>query len=176
MTTIAAIELDAHGTYLMMSRPVPQVYLAGPITGTTFGECTDWRQYARQKLAGANIRGVSPMRGKEYLEAVARDAPFEADGDKYMAMSPLSTNRGIMTRDRWDATRCDVMLVNFVGSKIVSIGTIMEIAWADAKRIPVVMASEEDNIHWKHGFVKEAVGFHVATLDEALRVTEAILS
>jgi hypothetical protein len=36
-----------------------------------------------------------------------------------------------MTRDRFDATRCDVLLVNLLGAERVSIGTMMEVAWAD---------------------------------------------
>ena len=43
------------------------VYLAGPITGVDYGSCTDWRKYAKSKLAEDGIMGVSPMRGKENL-------------------------------------------------------------------------------------------------------------
>lgn len=151
------------------------VYLAGPITGLTFGECTDWRQYAVAELAKEGITGLSPMRGKEYLEAISKDIPLTADGDKYKIISPLSTNRGIIARDRWDATRCDILLVNMLDAKMVSIGTVMEIAWADAVRTPIVLVSDEDDIHWKHGMIKEAVGFHVSTLEAGLDLVKAIL-
>ncbi len=116
------------------------------------------------------------MRGKEYLEAIAKDKPFTADGDKYAVQGVLSTNRGIMTRDRWDATRCDVLLVNFVDAAQgkVSIGTCMEIAWADLKRIPIVCAMEKGNAH-EHGMIFEALGYRVNTLDEALDIVKAIL-
>lgn len=151
------------------------VYLAGPITGLTFGQCTDWRDYAASNLIEDGIKPLSPMRGKEYLARIAATKPLAGDCDKYSVISPLSSNRGITTRDRWDATRCDVLLVNVTGAKAVSIGTVMEIAWADLSRIPIVMAAEDDNIHWGHGMIKEAVGFRTETLDAALEIVKAIL-
>ena len=45
-----------------------QVYLAGPITGLTFEGCTDWRDYAIASLADNAIKGLSPMRAKEFLK------------------------------------------------------------------------------------------------------------
>ncbi len=49
-----------------MSRPL--VYLAGPITGASYGECTDWRQYVQDQLNDNwNVAGMSPMRHKDYL-------------------------------------------------------------------------------------------------------------
>lgn len=135
-----------------------KVYLAGPITRLDYKGAVEWRDYAIQKLFP--IRGMSPMRGKEYLSNV---------------LSVLSSDRGIMTRDRNDATTCDVLLVNFLGATRVSIGTVMEIAWADGRRIPIVCAMEKTgNVH-DHGMVKEAIGFRVETLDEAIQITRSIL-
>lgn len=154
-----------------------QVYLAGPITGLNYGACTDWRKYAKQQLESAGIQAwSSPMRGKEYLETVARDKPFTADGNAYSSMGPLSSDRGIVTRDRWDATRCDVILVNFLGAKQVSIGTVFEIAWADLSRIPVVCCMEPTGNPHEHGFIKEAIGFRVETLDYGIDIVKAILT
>ena len=68
------------------------------------------------------------------------------------------------TRDRFDATRCDLLFVNLLGAKETSIGTVMEIAWADLLRKPIVLAIEpEGNIH-DHGMIKEAIGFRVPSL------------
>ncbi len=49
----------------------------------------------------------------------------------------------------------------------------MEIAWADAARNPVVLAMESGNAH-DHAMVREAAGFVVPTLDEALDVVVAL--
>lgn len=154
-----------------------KVYLAGPISGCNYAGSTNWRDRAKAHLAAHDILGLSPMRGKEYLEAIASDKPFTCDGDAYAVQGPLSTNRGITTRDRWDATRCDVLLVNFApthGTSYYSLGTVMEIAWADAKRIPIVCVMPEGNQH-EHGMIYEAIGYRVNTLEEALDLIVAIL-
>jgi nucleoside 2-deoxyribosyltransferase len=148
------------------------VYLAGPISGTSYGECTDWRIRVVQELFDVGIKGLSPMRGKEYLSHVKE---FTSDGDKYKPYGVMSTNHGIITRDRYDATRCDVLLVNFLDAPKVSIGTCMEIAWADLARIPIVCAMEASGNAHEHGMILEAIGFKVPTLEEAVLVTKMIL-
>lgn len=146
-----------------------KVYLAGPITGLEYGESVDWRESAKDKLTEGGIRAYSPMRAKDYLDGVG---PLES---QYFDISVMSSPRGIMTRDRWDATTCDVILVNLLGAKRVSIGTVMEIAWADLSRIPSVVAMEESgNVH-EHAMITEAIGFRVPTLDEGINIVKAIL-
>ncbi len=242
------IELDRDGRHFVPVTPArragtasrlmreggPTVYLAGPIAGCSYAGATDWRDRAQDVLARDGIRGLSPMRAKEYLkgvgaklehpypvgtavrargissgrigkivehgpknvsyrvewepgytghynhsliEAVAEDVGFSATCQEYGHLSPLSGPRGIMTRDRFDATRCDVLLVNLLGAAKVSIGTVMEIAWADLKRTPIVVAIENDgsNPH-EHAMIGEAIGFRCGTLDEALDVVRSILS
>jgi nucleoside 2-deoxyribosyltransferase len=147
------------------------VYLAGPITGLDYEGATDWR-YAATRLLAPEIKALSPMRGKEYLSHVKE---FTMDGDRYSPFSVMSSNRGIMTRDRWDATRCDVLLVNLLGAKRVSIGTVMEIAWADAVRTPIVCIMEPEGNPHEHGMILEAIGFRVPGLEEALHIIKAML-
>lgn len=147
-----------------------KVYLAGPITGLDYKGCTDWREEAIAKLSP--VKGMSPMRGKDYLANLA-EMPHKSD-ELAAIGHVMSTSRGIMTRDRYDCTKCDVLLVNFLGAKKVSIGTVMEVAWADANRIPIVCIMEPGNIH-EHGMVDEAIGFRVGSLDEAIRITRIIL-
>lgn len=150
-----------------------RVYLAGPITGLRYAEGQSWRDHAQNELGRVGIEAFSPLRSKAYLNTV--DGPLTASCDGYDVLGVLSSKRGIMTRDRWDATRCDVILVNLLGAKSVSIGTVMEIAWADAVRTPIVCAIEpEGNVH-EHAMIQEALGFRVPTLDEAIQVTRAIL-
>jgi nucleoside 2-deoxyribosyltransferase len=146
-------------------------YLAGPITGLDYAGATDWRDHATACLAPFGIKALSPLRSKGYLRGVES---FSADGDVYRDLSVLSTNRGIMTRDRHDATRCDVLLVNLLGAERVSIGTVMEIAWADACRTPIVCAIEPKGNPHEHGMVLEAIGFRVTHLDDAINIVKAI--
>jgi nucleoside 2-deoxyribosyltransferase len=149
------------------------VYLAGPIAGLDYAGATDWRIQAEQKLATAGIKGLSPMRAKKYLADVAE---FSATCGPENGLGPLSGPRAVMTRDRFDATRCDVLLVNLLGATRVSIGTAMEIAWADLCRTPVVLVMEaHGNVHG-HAMLVEAAGFRVETLDAGLDVIIGILS
>lgn len=145
-----------------------KVYLAGPITGCTYDGCTSWREFAFRELYNEGIVGLDPMRAKDYL------ANEKCVGDDYD--TPLSCSRGIMTRDHWDCIRCDVVLVNLLGATKVSIGTVMEIAWAFECKIPVVLCIEpEGNVH-DHAMIREATGFRVNTLDAGLEIVKAILS
>lgn len=167
-----------------------KVYLAGPITGLSYGETTDWREYVKDKLhqqilvsrptefydtwsyKDSPIEAYSPMRAKEYLyrEQVIKD------NYDYNPADVLSTAKGITTRDRWDCMTCDLLFVNFLGATKVSIGTVLEIAWADSKRTPIVMAIESDgsNIH-EHAMINECVGFRVDNLDAGIHVMKSIL-
>lgn len=151
---------------------MPSVYLAGPISGLDFSGATGWRDFAKVELAKSGIDAFSPMRAKEYLK---NEVEFTKSCVDYARFGSLSSPRGIMTRDRFDVTRCDVILVNLLGAKTVSIGTCMEIAWADLKRIPIVCAIDDNNLH-DHAMINEAIGFPVSSVEEAIHVTRAILT
>jgi hypothetical protein len=123
------------------------------------------------------------MRGKDFLNQVVHgnikfDTMVESDkrNQKYKNLDhPLITAHGITKRDRWDVFSSDLILVNFVGAKKVSIGTVMEIAWADALNKYTIIAMEDDNIH-QHGMVIESVGIVVPTFEEALELVPPILA
>jgi len=146
------------------------VYLAGPITGLTYGECTDWRQCAIADLAASGIVGISPMRCKEFLAKVG--VIHGGDHGDHLGIARPS---GYITRDRFDVQRCDVVLINLLGAKTVSIGTMVEIGWADACRKPIVLVIEPGNVH-HHGFVDYLTHYKVETLQDGLTVVKAILA
>ncbi len=155
-------------------------YLAGPITGCSFDGCVDWREYVTKKLP-SEIVGLSPMRGKTYLEGVS-DIADAYDGEQIVKntsvahlSSIMSCGRGILARDFNDSRRCDVLVVNFLGAEKVSIGTVMEIAWAKAFNIPIVMVMEPKNNVHEHAMINECVGFRVETLDDAVDVATMLL-
>lgn len=153
----------------------PSVYLAGPISGCTYGECTDWRLDAKTRFADQGIDAFSPMRAKHYLASLADR--ISATGVEYKDMGVLSQARGVMTRDRFDCTRPGrhAVLANLLGADRVSVGTVMEIAWADLLRIPVVAVMEPTGNPHEHMMVNEAIGFRVRTLDEAIYICSTIL-
>jgi nucleoside 2-deoxyribosyltransferase len=149
----------------------PTVYLSGPITGLTYEGCTDWRAFARQWLADLGIDGLCPMRGKEYLAGKG----VILDGSSAVVSNFMSQDKAIVTRDRWDTTRCDFVLMNLLGAKSVSIGTMIELAWADAARVPVVLVIEPTgNIH-EHAFVRELSGYRADTLEAGLDLVAAAI-
>lgn len=146
------------------------LYLAGPIAGCTYGECTDWRKYAAAKLP-PHIHALSPMRGKEFI---AKKEKTKVLGREY-AESPLCLVPGVTCRDRNDVFRADAALVNLLGAKKVSIGTMIELGWADAYRRPIILVMEQGNVH-ENLLVRGVAGFVVDNLDEAIAVAISVLS
>ena len=145
-----------------------RIYLAGPISGCGFEKCTDWRKTFTD-LMPESVQCLSPMRGKEFLRDLGA-----IEGD-YPELGPLATSRGIMTRDFFDCTRSDIVLVNFLESgDRVSIGTCMEVAWAYMARKPLIMISKPNNVH-NHPMMAEATGYRVETLEDAAYVCQTIL-
>lgn len=147
------------------------VYAAGPITGLSYEGATDWRVTAATRLmslSAGRIEVLDPMRHKDYLA----DQTNLADSyDEHV----LSSQRGIYGRDRLDCMRADALLVNLIGAERVSIGTVMEIAWADSKKIPIVLAMErKGNVH-EHSMLREACYWRHDSLDAAIATTYRLL-
>lgn len=148
----------------------PKVYLSGQITGLTFGDAASWREYVTKELAKSGIDCLSPLRGKQYLE---NKGILEA-GFQVYADWPLSTAKGITTRDRWDTMNCDVVLMNVLGMDRVSVGTMIELGWADAARVPVVLVIDRTGNPHDHMMTREMAGFQVETLEQGMDVIRAL--
>jgi nucleoside 2-deoxyribosyltransferase len=144
-----------------------KIYLAGPISGLTYEGAQDWRDYFTSTI-DQQIACFSPLRGKEYL---AMRGPLEGSYDEF----PLSTDRGITTRDRNDCMGADLVVFNMLGAKRVSIGTMVEFGWADAARVPSILIIEkEGNIH-NYPMIREIAGFRVDNLQDAIAIAEIVL-
>lgn len=143
------------------------VYLCGPITGLSYGETLEWRDLAKQELR-SHYNVVSPMRGKEYLSNETKIA------DSYSTIA-TSGDKGIFHRDQFDVAKCDVLLVNFLGAKDKSIGSVMEIqkAYDLGKYILLVMEPGNPN---DHSFVREAASLQVDDLDYAFSILKGLAS
>lgn len=144
-----------------------KVYLCGPITGKLYNDTMEWRQYVSDRVIDTVIP-LSPMRGKSYLEGVT---PI---GDTY-ENTLMSSARGITTRDRFDTLRCDLLFANLLGAERVSIGSMIELGWADSRRTPIIVVMEKDNIH-QHGMVREIANWVVPTIDEGIEVVNKIFA
>jgi len=144
-----------------------KIYLAGPINGLTYEGAQDWReQFAT--MVDERIAAYSPLRGKDYLKM---RGPLEVSYDEF----PLSTDQGLTTRDRYDCMGADLVVFNLLGATRVSIGTMIELGWADAARRPAILIMEKTgNIH-EHPMVRQTTQFRVDNLKDAAALTNIIL-
>lgn len=145
----------------------PLVYLAGPITGLSYSGATDWRDYVKCNM-DSQLSALTPMRHKQYLQTeVSIAAAYEGN--------PMSSAKGITTRDRFDCLRADAVLVNLLGAEKVSIGTVMEVAWADSARKQIVVVMDKADAVHAHPMLLECAGYVVDNLDEAISIIERVL-
>lgn len=138
-----------------------KIYTAGPISGQSYDQVMT--RYRKQvvSLEDMGYDVVCPMTGKDYLRT---EIEFKSHGyDKH----PVSTNKAIKKRDRWMVGSVDIVLVDFTEcNNIVSIGSCMELAWADELRKHSIVIMEEGNIH-QHCFILECADIVFSTMEEA---------
>lgn len=146
------------------------VYLCGPITGCTPDGASSWREYVSEELRAIDLTPLDPMRFERYH---SEGPVFAAHGS---GKHPLVTNRGIVARDRFDTLRAGMVFCNLLGAKIVSIGSMIEVGWCDAMGIQLLVVMEPNgNVH-DHGMVTEIASYIVPTLDEGIRICDAVLN
>lgn len=151
----------------------PICYLAGGIAGMKIVDAFNWRDDARRKLDMLGVNTLNPLRAKSQLHAAPR---ISTNFHDYESFGTFFTSRAIMVRDFTDVKRCDALLVNLLGAKKPSMGTIMELAWAYAFQKPaVVVIEEKGNPHDDHPMVHEAIPFRVTNLDDGLSAIAIIL-
>lgn len=145
-----------------------KIYLAGPISGLTYESAAlGWREQIRTLLPEFDL--FCPMRAKEFLagEGILQGA---------YAFNPMSSENGILGRDRNDVFTSDLVIANFLEDEgNMSLGTAMEFGWADAWRKPVIMIAEQDNVHRKHPMLRGSSVYVVETLDEAAILAKHLL-
>jgi nucleoside 2-deoxyribosyltransferase len=148
----------------------PSIYLAGPITGLTFGQSESWRDYVKGKLDGNyKVKCFSPLRAQEFLKDHGIITPHPYDEN------PMTTGDAIMTRDFWDVQRTDLTFANLLGAPRQSLGTVMELGFAYALRKPVILLMEKSgNVH-DHAMVRKAGAFTTDNIDEGIELVKAML-
>ena len=151
------------------------VYLAGPMTGLTFEEANRWRETTQQILEysvygkSTNIKALNPFRGKEaLLEDVGELQAFGYT-------DAITTDQGITSRDRNDTTKADCIIMNLLGAKKISAGTMVELGWADAARDPVIVVMEEEGNPHDHCMVRAIATYRVTTIGDAARLARHIV-
>lgn len=145
------------------------VYLAGPIAGCDKSEANDWRSELSAALARHNIRGISPLRCEPAVNG-RYDIGMSAD-------RRFGTPRAICSKNYFDTVNCDMVLCYFpraLNERRLSIGTVMELAWAHAFAKRPIVVTDYDVVR-NHPVVQEAAGWILETLDEAEDVIVGIL-
>ena len=145
------------------------VYLAGPIAGCTRGEANDWRDHMRYGLAEHRIQGISPLRCEPLM------------GERYTADSPdprFGTARAIASKNFLDVQMCDMTLCYLpreLNERRLSVGTVIELAWAHALRKPTILVSDYPFLT-EHPVVQANAGWVLPTLDDATEVIIGVLA
>lgn len=154
------------------------VYLAGPISGLTYEEASGWRDYFSESFALTNsdIKCLSPLRAAIHLrghKGLLTDCEIVPGLE--CVVKAMSTPLGVVTRDKFDCTNCSVVVLNLLNAKRVSIGSMVEVGWANANNIPIVLIMEpEGNCH-EHAFVTESCQFRTDSVVDAIKIVQAIL-
>lgn len=143
----------------MASGKKRQIYLACPISGLAFDEVE--AKYAEKV-----------KRLEKYYDVVI---PIVANGclrgegslKAYGFTHPVVSDHAIVERDRWMVVTSELMLADLTHADRVSIGTMMELAWAHDHGLHTVTVMEPGNIH-EHAFVFEASDVVFSNLEDAL--------
>lgn len=121
------------------------VYLAGPITGLSYKEATQWRKEIAKDLYSLGYSVLDPMHKKDFLSKKK-----QLKNNYYNNIITKQDN--IFLTDEFRVNSSDIILVNFLNAKQVSIGTTVEIAIARNKKKLVILIMDKNNIH-NHIFI-----------------------
>ena len=139
------------------------VYLAGAITDCNNGEANDWRRRLTLLLARTGIKGISPLRCEPLM------------GERYTLTNQdprFGTARAIASKNFLDVQTCDMTLCYMpkaLNERRLSVGTLIELAWAHALRKPTILVSDYSFVT-EHPVVQANASWVLGTMDEALDV------
>ncbi len=144
------------------------VYLAGPITGCTEGEAKDWRKYVIEHLP-EDMVGVSPLRSEPAVDGKYQEVYEDLR---------FGTAAAINGKNWFDTNRADIVLVYLPKAarleRGLSIGTMFEIGWASALRVPIIVVTDDEKIR-RHPLMQRNVSWILPNFEQAFEVIEGIL-
>lgn len=146
------------------------VYLSGPISGESYDEARyGWRKEASDGFK-RGIVALSPMRHEGHLAEI-KGPLANVYPDHYFSGSKI-----IFEKDRLDIERSDIILVNLLGAKRASLGTVAEIGMASTLGKQIVLVMEPSgNIH-EHPFVTVPASLRLDNLKDAIDAINSLLS
>jgi hypothetical protein len=116
------------------------------------------------------IECYSPMRDCRYLKGEKSIPAVQVQHENVV----MSTNRGILIRDRTDCITADALLVYYPSGSGPSIGTAMEVAWANLKHIPVVAVADKDNFNRQHPMLEQCA-IWCDSLEQGIEMVKSLL-
>lgn len=146
-----------------------RLYLSGPISGVSYGEIADWRKRA-MAMFPASVSVYDPA--SSFCDAeLASDAPETPSA----ALARLMHGRLVVDRNKHIIQSSDVVLANLLDSQRASIGSIGELFWANAFRIPIVIVREQSgNVH-DHAMLNAIASVVTSSLEDGCEAALNIL-
>lgn len=154
------------------------VYLSGPITGLDYSQARYGWRVTLANLFEPGIKVLSPMRHEGHLAEMQEPMSVEAlKAFEKENHHLFSHHKMIVAKDELDIEQCDIMVVNLLGAKEVSQGTVYEMGYARGVRKPTIVIMEADgsNLH-KSPFITETPIKVVSTLEDAAKIVNSLLS
>jgi hypothetical protein len=146
-----------------------KLYLSGPISGVPCEEIADWRKRATAMLP-AKVHVYDPA-SSPYDADLASDTPETPSA----ALARLMHGRLVVDRNKHMIQSSDVVLANFLHSDRASIGSIGELFWANAFRVPIVIVREESgNVH-DHAMLNAIASAVTSSLEDGCEAALNIL-
>ena len=147
-----------------------KIYCVHPISGLTPEAVMGYYSHIVEYLRYIGYDVYYPMIGKgEFRPERTYKSNITA-----AHTNPLVSNHAIFARDKWMVTQADVIYADFTEATSISIGSIMELAWANMLGKHIVLAMNKENIH-SHSFVLEAVSVVFETSQDAEAYLETLL-
>ena len=163
--------------------PKLTAYLAGRMSGLVHADAMDWRRVAEAQLADIDINVRSPMRWHEGQDRYSR-LTHDGRSDAEAAVLIENTRRaGIDYNDpAWPfkQDRTDILLSDMVFAMLrdptndhdhVSIGTVVEIAWAYELEIPIYAVTSEHSVY-NHMFIANMLTATAPSISELVKRIE----
>ena len=141
-----------------------KIYLGGPITGLTKAEAQEWRTRAADLLTDVGFSVLNPLRGTPINKRGRIGGPADRELEKPYSMR---SDKAIVHRDLFlDIATSDVVLFNFAGAAVASIGSCVEVGYCLALRKFAVVVVAQHSVH-DHAFIRE-VGPSFLTVEDAV--------